>query len=84
MNKIQIVKKIASSAASMSAGYTITTVVLANVPPQTSKLRSLEIVIGTLVIAGIVSDAAERYTDAQIDAITDFWTKKSEPAPTEA
>lgn len=74
MSKTIVAKKIAKFVVGGSVSYTIANVIKNNVSPE-KPFQAVEAVIGGCVVGLMVAEAAEEYTDKQIDALVTWWNE---------
>jgi hypothetical protein len=84
MSKIDIAKTATKLVVGTSVSFIAKQVIQNNVTPETTVQRA-ETIVGSLVLGAMIAQAAEKYTDAQIDQLVDGWNKlKTKIAETKA
>lgn len=79
MTRLEITKKIASTVVGMGTGKIIGGIISNNIPPG-GIVTKITVVVASLVIGMMVTDATTKYTDAKIDEVVAMWKKaKAEP-----
>lgn len=82
MKYLAIVKTLASLVVSVGVGAVISNIVKSTTPADVKRLMKACIGIGSLVLAGMISDAASKYTETKIDETVDMVkdaVKEAEP-----
>lgn len=74
MNALSIVKSTVGAVVGFGVGKIISTIVVNNVPAETA-IDKTTVFAARLVIAMLVGDATQKYTDAKIDSIADALNK---------
>lgn len=67
VNPITVTKLVATGASSWGAGIIVKNAIKATTPADIGSVKKIGVVIGGFAVAGIVSDAASRYTGRIID-----------------
>jgi hypothetical protein len=73
INPITVTKVIATGAASYGAGVIVKNAINMTTPADINTIRKVGIFVGSFAVAGIVSDAASKYTGGIIDQCVDAY-----------
>lgn len=68
INPLTTTKLVATGLSSWGAGVIVKNAIKATTPADIGSIKKIGVVVGGFAVAGIVADAASRYTGNQIDA----------------